>query len=65
MRYKSKQTILKRGTWNDQEEMFKTQVTAHAVKGVEQGKHSSISGVKKSLYNNLRNQFGSFSENWK
>jgi hypothetical protein len=40
----------------------KTQRTADAVTGMEQGEHSSIAGGSANLYNHSKNQFGGLSE---
>jgi hypothetical protein len=40
-----------------------TQVTAHAGKDVERGKHSSIPSGIANLYNHFGNQFNGVSEN--
>lgn len=37
-------------------------MTAHAGKGMEQGKHSSIADESPNLYNHFGNQYGRFSE---
>jgi hypothetical protein len=44
---------------------FKTQMTAHVVKDVEEEEHSSIDGGIINWYNHSGNQSGGSSENWK